>query len=648
MNGVDYTKALAKDREYFNEANKKIRDDAQRRIDENEKHTKAKLGKQRDRFIQDKAEIEQTLDKRLKAVQDHVKKTHQLRNEKFTKDLESERQKFAEATLSQRQDFNQKLNQIKSSYDSSLNTEKTLHQNQSEINRNKFENQLEEVQKSYDSKIADYLDSSNNKSTKMNLLRRDEVTQLMDAHREKELETQKINEENLKYLRKRHGVTKKSLTASHAADLNELRKYSDKRLKHLNENMQTSIEKIANNYEERNEKNVQKNERLEAKKNYQHREEVANLRRKHDTELRKIKLDQRREGDKQRKEYIEFRKNQEGIKSDVSIKKKIQEYNDELMEAKKRFVEKSEADHSRFNESFKVQAIEANAEKQRQIDALKSEKLLDFQKNREKAAFVIENVQNQRTMDQYTFDTTLTTEKNNANNQITRLKEHFNTTIKSLEDRHAHDLETITRSSNQDKNDFIKSLEKRRSDELYEIKRAFSKVMDTTVQDYEKRISSYQRENEQLKVMMDQKVQKILEQTEDQLKSQRTIFSDRRESDIKNMKIMMDEKEYALKQNINDLNEKYQKKIDRMQLENDEKMKVLSKTYESTIKNLKEANKKEMLQKDSLNRLEMKRITDASRRELDRVVSMYEEQIENMKDIHGKQVEKLKENNNLA
>src|SRR5690606_26727493 len=122
---------------------------------------------------------------------------------------------------------------------------------------------------------------------------------------------------------------------------------------------------------------------------------------------------------------------------------------------------------------------------------------------------------------------------------------------------------------------------------VFEMKRAFGKLMDATVQDYEQRLATYQRDSDYMKMTLNQKIQNIIDQTEKQLESQTKLFEDRRAADIKGQQLMMDQRERQLKKNFSDMSISYQKKIDKMQVENDTKFKLMTNDYETKLKELK-------------------------------------------------------------
>jgi hypothetical protein len=235
----------------------------------------------------------------------------------------------------------------------------------------------------------------------------------------------------------------------------------------------------------------------------------------------------------------------------------------------------------------------------------------------------------------------VTTERKFSNERFQRLKENFNESMKGLEDRHKDSLEQVTKSAHADKRDFVKNVEEKRVQEIIDMKRAFEKMLNSTVNDYEQRLAGYQRENELLKVTMDQKIKMIIDKTQNELDSQRTLFKDRHQEDVRNQQMVMDDKENQLKQTITDLNNHYQKKIDKMQIESETKLKLITDEYETKLRTIRADNKKEILLRDNAHKYELTNIKKAYEDEKMRITNLYEAQIETMQKGHKEQVAQL-------
>lgn len=648
VNGVDYSKTMAKEREYFRDSSRKLQENTEQRIKNKDEITERKLDQQRDNFIRDKLDMEKTYHNNLSEFKEETQETQKERNQKFSKELSDERQKFAKESTESRKDFNDRLDQIRTSYKKSYDAEKNSHENITEINNQKYDKNVKSLQNNFEKKLEDYVENVSNIEEKRLADNKDERTQLVRSHSENMTKTQNNATDNLNGVKKRNSVETKKLIDTHTNESTEQKAYTQDRLKNIQNKMNAKVDALSSDYRDRNEKMVEEQQKRDIRTNLKQNEDIAKIKNEHGFELRQIDLEKRRQNDNTSGSFLEFQKRQQGIKNQAKVDKKIQDIRDDYLENQKKYITKANSDQNAFNQDLKLQSREGSAFTRRKLDAAEFDKLMTVEHEREQADNTVHNVQNQRKLDRLAYETGINTEKSNAKNQITRLTETFNTTVKTLEDKHIADLQELSRITSNDKNDFIKAMQKRRSEEIYDMKRAFNNVMDATVQDYEQRLASYHRENEQLKITMDLKTQKMLDSTQKELNAQRNMFDERRDADLKSQKMMMDEREHILRKNMNELISNYQKKIDKMQFENDTEMKLMSRNYDNRFTELKEFTRKELETKDNLTRLEINRLKEANENELTRVVNMYEAQIESIKNAHKEQINNITENKRIS
>jgi hypothetical protein len=114
MNGVDYTKQLAKEREYFRETSRKTKEAADKQIDSTNKRADHVMAKQRDNFIQDRAELETNYQTNLESIKEKSLASMEGTNSKFNEQLEKERETLTEETMKKSHDLEQMLKEIKS------------------------------------------------------------------------------------------------------------------------------------------------------------------------------------------------------------------------------------------------------------------------------------------------------------------------------------------------------------------------------------------------------------------------------------------------------------------------------------------------------------------------------------------------------
>jgi hypothetical protein len=220
--------------------------------------------------------------------------------------------------------------------------------------------------------------------------------------------------------------------------------------------------------------------------------------------------------------------------------------------------------------------------------------------------------------------------------------------MKDLEEKHGKQIETVQKTSIQDKNDFMQDTNVRRNEEIFELKRNFGKVMDATVTDYEMRLDNYKRDNDNLKAGFEQKLRQIMDNSDKQMVTQKKIYEDKRTADQKSYQLLMDQRENDLKKRINELNSSYQRKIDNLVSENDRRMKSVTGEYESRLKELASSKAAELNQKDAKGLNELERVKAAYDDEKARIINQYENQINQMRIAHRDQMEEMKNFKSLA
>jgi Ni,Fe-hydrogenase I large subunit len=140
----------------------------------------------------------------------------------------------------------------------------------------------------------------------------------------------------------------------------------------------------------------------------------------------------------------------------------------------------------------------------------------------------------------------------------------------------------------------------------------------------------------------------ISEKYEKQLDTERAVFKDRHEADFKSQQVLMDERESELKKNISQLSINYQRKIDKMIVENETKLKLITNEYETKLQDERTLSNKERSQKDSLHMGEVTRLKENFEKEKRRLVNTYEGQIETIRNSHKQQLNQINDYKRLS
>ena len=605
------------------------------------------MAKQRDNFIQDRAELESNYQSNLNNLKEKSLATMEGSNSKFNEQLEKERQTFTEESLKKSHDFEQRLNDIKSSYSKANLSEKDRNEDMTRSLKQKYSKNVDAIKNDTDEKLKNFQDRMTGTGAQIKDQYDRERQQLVRAQEDRLTEAYKDGAHKRAELRENITTEAKKAKKVQEAEMEHQRNYSDDRLSRMQNKYQERFDAIAQDYSQRNNDLVKSEQLNSVKANKEFQEKLTDVRRDYNNNLRSIELEKRRR-DNGSGEFAEVVNKQQGLKDQVIHDNKVKHLKNELVEAQRSYQSRAADEHTANMDTLKNQATEASTQLERKLNEANANKIVTVAHERENAQKQIDNRDHQNRLDRTAYEQQLMLERNNAKARLDKMKETFNNSMTALEEKHKSSLEDVTKVSNQDKSDFMKKVQENRTQEIFEMKRAFSQMMESTVQDYEKRIATYQKDNDYLKMTMNQKVANIIDQTEKQLASQRTLFEDRRSADQKDHQLMMDQRENLHKKKFSDMNIGYQKKIDKMQIESDTKLKLITNDYESKLKELKATTSKELAQKDTAQQAELNRLKEAYEAEKTRVVEAYENQIASIKQGHKDQMEQMQNYKRLS
>lgn len=647
MKGVDYTKALSKEKASYQDTIRKTQEAANKRIAATEERTEGVIKKQRDNFIEDKAELETHYQKNLNSLNDKTANSLENNTDKFHEERAKEREAFTQEAMTKKKDFDQRLNDITSSYKKAFASEKDGHDELTKVSRDKYSKNVDEIRADTEGQLKEYQDKLTGSGASLKDQYNRERQQLVRNHEDHITGVHKEAGKKTAEMRDHLRADLNKSKEVQEADNEQLKKYTGDRMTSLQKKYEDRYQNMAKDYSQRSDNLVATQQNDAKKTNKENQENLMDARRDFNKQLRLMDLEKRRR-DNGSGEFADVMNRQQGLKDESINDNRFKVLKDQLAETQRTYQDKAITDQTAFNEDLKTASTDATSRLDRKLNEANADKIVTVSHEREKSIQQVANREHQNRLDKQAYEQKLMVERNNANDRIAKVKETFNKSMTRLEEQHKASLEDVTVVTNKDKADFVKRMEDNRTKEIFELKREFGKVMDATVLDYEQRLATYQRDNEYLKTSMDQKISNITDQTSKQLESQRTLFEDRRSADIKNNQILVDQKEHTLKTDMNRMNLNFQKKIDKMQLDSDSKLKLLTNDYENKLKELRATTSKELAMKDANQQIELDRIKMAYEDEKTRTIQSYEGQISSIKKGHSDQMDSMKDYKRLS
>jgi hypothetical protein len=641
MNGVDYTKHLNREREYVKDTVSKTQKEAERRVADANERNEASEAKLRQKHLEDRAELESKYQKSLDNLKQKQADTLEGNGNNFQEDLDKQRAEFQAKKETQSKDFDQRLNDIKSSYKKSFDSERDLHHHVQGMDKEKYQKNIADLQGKHHSEISKYGDRMKEAGSGIKDTYNRERQQLVRAQEDQVSDVYKSERKKQNDLSNRIRREIETTKEAHEAEKIHGRDYMEQKLSKMEKMHQDRNMALAHEYSQKNSELAEKEKNQSLETNRQHQHQLAEVTRDYNKSLRHIENEKRRRsvgGD----ELAEVREKQQGLSGQALQRNQIRQLNGQMAKDKVETQKVINDMNDTFREDMKARGADYSAGLQKKENQANAEKLLEITHEREKAQTKTGILEKQNLTNKEDFERGLNFERNASNDKINNLKLHFNKSMSALEDKMRLSADEMKRANKDDKDAFIKQTNERQIKDLLDMKRDVAKSMDKTIESYEGRIAAYQRENENLRRTMDQKISDVVEYADKKLDSQKRLYEERRQAELNDQKIAMDQREHHIKQDTNSILVNFQKKLDKMQVENESRIKLLTNDYENKLRELAERNSKEKALDDAAHKLEVDNLKQTYATDKANLIATFESNIEGIKAGHEEQMNQMK------
>lgn len=646
MDPVNYSKQMQRERDYFRDTIQKDRASSEKRIADNEERHQKIQDKTSKNFIEDKAELEKNYQGNMEQLREKTAAALEDKNSKYNKQMAQEREAFAREAQMKSKDFDQRLSDIKTAYQQSFDAERDNHSSVQDNLKTRYTKNLSDVKNNTEKKLQDYQEKLVNSTADLkDQYNRDRhnISVSNDADKRR-----LVKEEGEKRVALKNKVDKtlEDSTLAHKKEKQQLSKHFTDSTHRMNENYKNKFETMDQDFRSRNDRLLEAQGRETLKANRQHELDLAAVRR----DMSKVKRSSMEERNKINgsDDFNKMVKEQQANKDKIVADNRIRHLQTQLEETQTGFNTRRGQDQEKFNADLKREASEATARLEKTSNELNGMRLSAVAEEREDARKKIENREYQNLNEKNDFERRLAQERLGAKERLGKLNENFTNTVKSLEARNNDNMAVLAKSTNEDKAEFMKKMTENRNAEMLEIKREFQKLMDGTVADYEKRLNNYQKDNENLKLTMEQKIQTITDQAQKEVESQRRLFDDRRVADLRAHQLLQDQKDNDFKRKLDEMNVTYEKRMNQMQSNHDAKFKLAVNEYENRLKEAMASKARELNEKDLNRAMELERTKMAYEDEKTRIINQYENQLEQVKKGHADQMSQMKEFKRLS
>ncbi|MES2527600.1 MAG: hypothetical protein V4598_10955 [Bdellovibrionota bacterium] len=647
MNGVDYTRRLSKEREYFQDSIKKNNEAHKQRLTETEDRAKHVTEKQSENFIKDKAELEKSYQGNLNNLVDRNRESMDTQTDRFNKDISKERTEFAQQSNAKSKDFDQRLNDIKHSYKRAFGSEKENNTEIRDAEKKRYQGNVKDLVIKQDGQLKKYQEEIAGAGA-----------DIKDSFKREKQQLVRNQEETLAATQRRHFTEKEGIKKRLSGELAKTKEIHEDESKQLRDYTQDKIVKtekyhsgrsnqLAADYTDRYATDAEKQHQLAVKTNKQYEDQFDKVRRDAQNEIRQADNLARRRDNGEGEFNAAVSSNREFNGKSIQDHK-LQNMKGALEDTKRTYEEMAAADANNHKVTNDKDRAENQAFIDKKTNQLKAEKMVTVANERLENQEKLDHQQRQNLVKSRDYEKQVMQEKKMGDTRVKNLKENFHKSITEIEDKLRQNIEDVTLTANADKKDFLKKNSERTIEQLADMKAEYNRHLDQTVQGYEFRLANAEKDFDELKTHSEQKMSSMAQQSEAELNYEKTTGAERRNAEVRGLKAAMGEQAHQHRMEVNNMMVNYQKQIAKVQSQNDLKLKLITNDYESKLKEAQASKSREIAEKENIGRAEMERLKANYSDDKQRTVATYETKLQQMQDHHDTQMQQLNEFKKLS
>lgn len=640
MNGVDYTRRLAKEREYFKDSLKKNNEAHQKRIDESEarhNHIEKKLS---ENYQTDRADLEKSYQTNVNSLKDKNLEAMNTQTDKFNKDIAEEREKFAKESVTKSKDFDQRLRDIKHSYNRAFKAENENDEKIRDAQEKRYGKNVQDLVVKQDKQLKKYQNDMAGAGADIKDQFKREKQQLV---RNQEEVIKEMNERHFDEREQIKGRLSNELAKTkevHSDEQAQLRDYTSDKLRKTEKFHTNRSNQLASDYSERYEQDAKKQHQDTLKTNQQYEDQYSKVRREAQDKIRETENLARRRDNGENEFNATVSANRD-LNGKGIYDHKMKNMKAALLDTKHTYEEMAAKDAQDHKVSADRERAENRAFMDKTTNKLKAEKMVTIAEERSENQNRLDHQERQNLVKSREYEGQVASERKMGETRVKNLKENFHKSMTELEDKLRANIEDVTRSANADKKDFVKRTSEQTIQQLADMKTEYNRHLDQTVQGYEFRLQMMQKDFDELKMNANQKMAAQTQQSEVELEHERKTGAERRDAEVRGLKAAIDELEHKHRMETNGHMVNFQKQLAKIQAQNDLKLKLISNDYESKLKEANASKSRDLAEKDNYNRAEMERLKANYADDKQRLTSGYEAKIQQLKDHHDTQMQQL-------
>jgi hypothetical protein len=642
MNGVDYSKSLARERDnYLQKLQEKDRaTNAQvKNVEETAENNRASQKRAYENSLE---KTERNFQDRVETLSNDQRDAIANKTNEFNKQAEAEKNRFAEERRSIQKNFADRYDNLKTEYGEKFDEQDRLGQLKSEQDKNNYSTRLTSIDKANKDKLDEINESASGGAKALREKFAKDKKELVNRHDTEMIKKQKEDTEARNLFRDQVVKSVDKIRTESESDRMKNRDMSRDRFEQVQGDANNRIKTTQDNAETRKNLMIEEQKKEIQKQNKMFNERYSAQEKFMNDSLRELELKDKRSGDTAGSLRHNLAAKDQMLRDDAT-RDRIDKVINERRDMQSNFDQKYNDAIDKFQDNYRNTSID-NANNLEKLERTYAEKNFEDATNdritRDVASrqydsglksMVAVNESKQKDQEEKT------------SKQLSNLKENFNKALTDVQEKNVNSFEQVKKEAQEEKNKIMLELSRQNTNDKYDMKKQFLSKIDTLSQVYEKKIQGLETANIDLKTRFEDTVREItyksnkeIERINDMHSKNQAIaveterrIGDQKVSDLKNSMVRMEgqfNEKMIVEKRMNE------KQLREYQIRSNEQIELIKKKYEEQMAELDRGHIRD--------KERMKNEFDFEKKN---IVTQYQDQIQNFKDREVQRVSDMKE-----
>ncbi len=640
MDGVDYTKALNRQRQKYHKDLKELRQSNERNVDnlqDSHETTQKKMSKN---YQKSKNALEDKFESKIGGFRERTQQALADKRERFANEIEEKQSEFSKVSRDQKQNFDERLKTIKGEYEENIERKEVIDKDlRAGISKN-FGERISNLRDNTQKDISAIQDRALGSSSELHKEFQEEKKHLVKDHLNEKEDLLKTETEKKIILQNRIREDVARMRKAQESEVERLNRVSDQNFKKLVGRTNKKVDDAFVKFDDENRRQSEVVKKSQKELMKENQKKLDDLREKQRNELARIALKQKRSSQSE-DEFGEFSKLQQGQKSEKHWEQKIASLKDQHRRERELFDKKVAENNQKYQEANLRKTIEFSNQKEADEIRHSTNRMKTISAEREEKADIRKaHAFSERNLIG-DYEKKLETEKNSSDRRYNRLLDDFNNKVETLSEENKNTAANVKAEAIKDKKEFAENFSERQKENNYELRKDFSDKFNSSSDAYQWRITALESENDSLKQELFDRTNDLRAEADREIALQKEISEETRKADRRSFDVQSTKQERDFQEKLERVHLGYRTKLNELSYSSNKQIDRLTRDYENKLKKLQADTSRKLREHDNHKNNEIEQLKSSFETEKMRIVGQYESQMQSSRRGYEQQLERL-------